>query len=674
MSLLTKSKFKLGLECPTKLFYSSHPDQYEDNSIDDQFLQALAEGGYQVGELAKFLFCEDPIEDDITVHEFKRDLALQGTTDRRRNGAKVIAEAAFRHENLFVRCDIITEDENSIRIYEVKAKSWDDKTEFISTSKRGANAGQTKLNREWSQYMYDIAFQKYVVERAVPEKKLFAYIILVDKTTKTSIDGLNQIFRINRDESGRVKIAVQNGICQKDLGAIPLKVLNVDDVCNWIYSNTVDIVIEGPIGFEETIGLFSSSLENDRIIWANSPTTICKECQFRNDSYPEGKKSGFHECWKKIAHFNDDDFSKPLSLELWGGKAGAKSIVGDSLRNQKYFISQLDQTDFASSKWVPSGASTLDATQRRIVQIDKTNRVDYAPHIDKEGLSDLFESLPAPYHFIDFETTAVAIPFHKNRRPYEGLAFQYSYHLMSENGSIEHKNQFLSFEKGAFPSYDFLRSLRRDLTGQPGTIFRYHNHENTYLNLIYKQLFEDKSVPDRDDLMSFIQEISHPSSDSPDKWEPKNDMKDLYDYVLSHFYSLHSKGSNSIKQILPAVIKSSPYLQKKYTQPIYGTEIRSLNFTSPHIWLNPEKGYDPYKTLPEVFPSIDELKLDLNDGSLTELADGGAAMMAYAYLQFTDLPEDKRILYRDALLRYCELDTMAMAMIWEYWGHEIKRW
>ena len=46
-------------------------------------------------------------------------------------------------------------------------------------------------------------------------------------------------------------------------------------------------------------------------------------------------------------------------------------------------------------------------------------------------------------------------------------------------------------------------------------------------------------------------------------------------------------------------------------------------------------------------------------------------MIAYAYLQFADMTDDERELYRNALLRYCELDTMAMVMIWEYWKNEI---
>ena len=52
---LTKSRFKLALECPTKLFYN-HKKEYYNKNNDDDFLQELARGGIQVGELAKQYF------------------------------------------------------------------------------------------------------------------------------------------------------------------------------------------------------------------------------------------------------------------------------------------------------------------------------------------------------------------------------------------------------------------------------------------------------------------------------------------------------------------------------------------------------------------------------------------------------------------------------------------
>ena len=46
---LTKSRFKLATECPTKLFYTGKK-RYANKSLDDPFLEGLAEGGYQVGD------------------------------------------------------------------------------------------------------------------------------------------------------------------------------------------------------------------------------------------------------------------------------------------------------------------------------------------------------------------------------------------------------------------------------------------------------------------------------------------------------------------------------------------------------------------------------------------------------------------------------------------------
>jgi hypothetical protein len=49
---LTKSRFKIGAECPTKLFFNDRKE-YGNKKHQDEFLKALAEGGFQVGELAK---------------------------------------------------------------------------------------------------------------------------------------------------------------------------------------------------------------------------------------------------------------------------------------------------------------------------------------------------------------------------------------------------------------------------------------------------------------------------------------------------------------------------------------------------------------------------------------------------------------------------------------------
>ena len=53
------------------------------------------------------------------------------------------------------------------------------------------------------------------------------------------------------------------------------------------------------------------------------------------------------------------------------------------------------------------------------------------------------------------------------------------------------------------------------------------------------------------------------------------------------------------------------------------------------------------------------------------ISGGGAAMTAYAKMQFTDISDKERGLVAEGLLRYCELDTLAMVIIYEYWLNEL---
>jgi hypothetical protein len=56
-------------------------------------------------------------------------------------------------------------------------------------------------------------------------------------------------------------------------------------------------------------------------------------------------------------------------------------------------------------------------------------------------------------------------------------------------------------------------------------------------------------------------------------------------------------------------------------------------------------------------------------GHLSEMdgiADGGMALTAYAKLQYVDMSEREREELTHGLKKYCELDTLAMVMIYEH--------
>ncbi|STX44504.1 Domain of uncharacterised function(DUF2779) [Legionella donaldsonii] len=315
----------------------------------------------------------------------------------------------------------------------------------------------------------------------------------------------------------------------------------------------------------------------------------------------------------------------------------------------------------------------LSGPQRRLLQIEKTKQNDFSLYLDKDGLKTEIATWVYPLHFIDFETAAPAIPLDKGAHPYEGFAFQFSHHMLYKNGAVEHADQFLNTELGVNPNLSFIRALKHALSKDDGTIFRYHNHENTYLNYILKELMESDDIDDKDVLVEFIQSIAKPTNSSSSIWESGDRlMVDLCKLVESYTFEPAINGKTSIKKVLPAILNSSIFLQKKYGQKIYGStaEIKSLNFHDPIAWVIKDGNQilDPYSLLPKLFKNM-----ELTDDQIEwmfdsdELKEGGAASIAYMYMQFSEMSAVERQYLTDALLRYCELDTLAMVMIVEAW-------
>jgi len=91
---LTKSRFKLALECPTKLYYTNKKDEYADERLDDAFLAALAEGGFQVAELARPCVRVDEI-----VLAGQRTLNEFGALDDVKRDARVLGEMTSGDRN-----------------------------------------------------------------------------------------------------------------------------------------------------------------------------------------------------------------------------------------------------------------------------------------------------------------------------------------------------------------------------------------------------------------------------------------------------------------------------------------------------------------------------------------------------------------------------------------------
>jgi hypothetical protein len=653
MRLLTKSRFKLGLECPNKLYYT-RKKEYANKKQEDPFLQALAQGGFQVEELARMHYPNGVL---IEGNDGDYELLWQQTQELLQQENVIIYEPAFLVDGFFIRVDVLVKKGNSIELIEVKSKSFTPDDEYLLVGKRGS------MVSGWKPYLFDIAFQKHVMQLCFPDWNIQSFLMMADKSKKASIDGLNQLFRISNKEGNRTGITKKvNSLVETGSPVLGRK--DITEIVTDIESEKYKY--HDNLGFFESITFLKDNYIKDK--YANWPTSYgsCKACEFKCtiDDEKEGLKSGFKECFTKQHKWTETDFEKENIFDIYFFTQGKKLLEEGIL-----FKSQLTEENIK----LKTEAGKLSRTERQILQIEKAVENDKSIFVDKEGLKQEMDSWTFPLHFIDFETSTVALPFNKGLKPYEQVAFQFSHHIYHKDGSIEHANEYINNKAGFFPNFEFVRALKKALENDEGTIFRYSNHENTILNAIYIQLLASYET-DKLELIDFIQHISHSKKESVIKWKGERDMVDLWLVEKNFYYNPLTKGSNSIKEVLPASLNSSKFLQEKYSQPINEIKVTSKNFSENHIWLevDNETINNPYKMLPPVFEGWTEEQLENTLSEIEDIDNGGAALTAYGKLQYTDMKQSEIDELTSALLKYCELDTLAMVMIFEHFKELIE--
>ena len=644
---LTKSRFKLAAECPTKLFYTGKEDVYRNTKQEDSFMAMLADGGYQVGELAKCYYPEG-IEVSAIAHED----ALQQTALLLQRDKVTVFEAAIRHGDLFIRIDVLVKDGNQFQLIEVKAKSYNSQTPEIV-------GAMGDLKSDMRPYIEDVAFQKYVLAAAWPQAQIKSYLMMPDKSVVCDVDGLNQLFKIERD-GNRSKVITDPQAKTLAFDHNLLALVCVDEY--------VDIVNRGGVAYLN----FKAQLPALASEWVQAyksdtkipptPGAQCAKCEFRATP-GDGLQSGFEECWAEKFNLTPEDLAQGTVLDIWNYRGKTKLISDGRVR-----LRAVTQDDIE----IRDGGQTLSTSERQWMQCK-----GIPPQEDRGGywLADTWMRQEMaqwvyPYHFIDFETSGVALPFFAGMRPYEQIAFQFSHHVMHADGRVEHVGEFLMTEPVAFPNFEFARALKAQLENDQGTVFMWSSHENTILNKILAQIEgTTHPPPDGDDLRGFIKSLVKGGQRA---------MVDLCRLSKDAYFHVSTKGSSSIKKVLPAVMATSPWLRKEYEQANYGSAsgIPSKNYAGFAWWQADENGNpkDPYSLLKRYAEDLlGETVLPSEDPDDLVVAEGGAATTAYARLQFETLNPATRTKINEALLRYCELDTLAMVMIVQAWRDFLER-
>ena len=340
----------------------------------------------------------------------------------------------------------------------------------------------------------------------------------------------------------------------------------------------------------------------------------CRDCEFRvADSSP---RNGFRDCWSDLAA------TTPSLLDLYQLgriKNSAKALFADVLIQQGK----------ASLFDMPPSALTTSYADRQRIQIEHTKA---NTEWRSAGLRPALDRLTYPLHFIDFETSRLVLPYHRGMRPFEQVAFQWSCHTIDRPGAPLRHTEWINVEEG-FPNVKFAASLRAAV-GDEGTLLTWSHHEKTTLDDIARQI-ADYRLPE-DDLRSWLLRTTSSTR-----------LFDLCAHALAHYFHPAMKGSTSIKAVLPAVWGANDALR---ADPWFKAYARIEN----------GKAVDPYQTLP---------KLEIFDRAEV-VNEGTGAMWAYQEMLFGEgrNAAAAKQAWRDLLLQYCHLDTLAMVIIWKHWA------
>ncbi len=136
------------------------------------------------------------------------------------------------------------------------------------------------------------------------------------------------------------------------------------------------------------------------------------------------------------------------------------------------------------------------------------------PAIDAEAIQQELASFQYPIHFLDFETDNPAIPRFDGLRPYQQFPFQYSCHVMEQDGAVTH-HEYLHTDKSD-PRKPLLESLLNHVSNNGSVLVYNASFEKGVLKDLAAAFPEHastlQSIIDRlwDQLVIFQRHYMHP--------------------------------------------------------------------------------------------------------------------------------------------------------------------
>ena len=270
-----------------------------------------------------------------------------------------------------------------------------------------------------------------------------------------------------------------------------------------------------------------------------------------------------HHCWKHVPEYSVFNLYR-------GGKKGW------NLYDQN--ILQIDE--------IPD-----DFTLTHFQNLQRNGLKKDESYMDQLAIKNIISRWEFPLYFFDFETIFPAIPVLDVTRPYQQVPFQYSLHILEEDGKLTHK-EFLAnpedFSNGENPLKQMVEKFKKDF-GDKGNIVTY----NQSFEILRLKELAQRFPEDAHFLYSLVERVV--------------DLLPVFQGGYCYFPAM--KNSASIKSVLPAIA--------------------------------PDFTYE---------------NLEIQDG-------GSASSLFHQSIENGNFTEEN---LRENLLKYCERDTLAMVIIYQF--------
>ncbi|MGA1448187.1 MAG: DUF2779 domain-containing protein [Ilumatobacteraceae bacterium] len=495
---LTKSNFKLGVECKQKLTY--HKAKYPSTLTDNDMLEFFAEGGFMVEAIAHavMLHANPSAEFEVTL----------------------------QHDRFQARVDGWERFPTYAVLTEIKATSVEsaDPSQFLT------KAGE--VNGGWRPYLLDVTFQVMVARLAHPQLEIRPRLCVVNKTKPTNLEGIYANIDVvdDKDADRDKPRAVFTGDRASLAADHFLEFIDVSDIVEQL----MDEVVEASTDLLDHLDGNHAGYVPERT------ASLCRSCEFRGDGL---SPNGFAACW------GPSPTDSPHFLDIHQGYRSKeqKSVFQQMLMNGNYRLVDLpDHVVDAGGSWGPP--------RRNQVRVAREGREFQDPQLVVE-----LANVTYPIHFIDFEASRIPVPYLAGMKPYEQVAFQFSCHTVQSADSTELRHsQWLNLHD-VYPNDEFVRELR-NVVGETGTVLVWSHYEKSTLKGVRRQLRE-RGVLDASLSRWFDGLVGRESVDGEDV-PPSEGSRLLDMLQLSKRYYCHPgmNGSHSIKRVLDCVWASGSFL------------------------------------------------------------------------------------------------------------------